>query len=340
MQHLLDFSLRELEQKFLQVCGEGYRVQQVCEWVFQRGTKSFEKMTNIPGPVRARIAEVYALQRLAILQAHPSKLDETVKYTFKTSLGDLFSAVFLPHGKYNSLCISSQVGCAWKCSFCASGLVPFKRNLTSGEILDQIFLVEQATGKKIYNILFMGMGEPLANYAGTVKTIEWLVSAQGFRMNPGRITLSTTGLPPQIKKLAEEGLKVNLALSLHAPSDALRKKIMPVSSKFPLEKVLEAVKFYQNKTGAELTLEYILLKDVNDQLKHAEQLHKIVAGFHFDPLPKINLIPYNPVPGLAYHTSDPRHAQSFFEFLKRHKFNVHTRKPQGQDIEAACGQLL
>jgi 23S rRNA (adenine2503-C2)-methyltransferase len=269
-----------------------------------------------------------------------SRLDGTVKLTFDSQDGGGFSAVFLPHKGYNTLCLSTQVGCAWKCGFCASGLVPFERNLSSGEILDQIFWVEKETGEKITNILFMGMGEPLANFEGTVRSIGWMTSPRGLKMNPGRITLSTTGVAPMIEKLAGLKTRVNLALSLHAPTDELRRKIMPVSSKFPIREVLAACRTYQAHNDSDFTVEYILLKDVNDDLSTAEKLARLLQSAKFLRVPKINLIPHNPVGGVPYHAPTTARAEAFFRYLKGQKFIVHTRKPQGQDIEGACGQLL
>lgn len=337
--HFSDFSFDELDKELGDLV-EPYRLRQICQWIFERRAASFETMSNLPVDLRKNLDGKYSIRALAVSRRERSRTDRTVKFTFKTEKEEPFSAVFLSHEKYNSICISTQVGCAWKCSFCASGLVPFQRNLSSGEILDQIFLVEKETRQKIHNVLFMGMGEPLSNYAATVKTIRWLTSAHGFKMNPARITLSTTGLAPQIKKIADEKLKVNLALSLHAGNDPLRKKIMPVSSRFPVHEVLEACKIYQVQNGSDFTIEYILLKNVNDHLKDAEQLSHLIHSMHFSPLPKINLIPYNPVHSIRYQPPEPLQVQTFFEMLKSKKFNVHTRKPQGQDIEAACGQLL
>lgn len=342
--HLLDLSYNELEEIFSDIIKDQYRLPQVCKWLFEQRTVSFDTMSNLPISLRNMLSKKFFLRTLTIIKHDRSRLDETIKFTFASNHGtddkNNFSAVFLPHFNYNSLCISTQVGCAWKCKFCASGLIPFQRNLSSGEILDQIFLTEEETKLKIQNILFMGMGEPLANYQETLKTIQWLSSSHGFKINPHRITLSTTGLAPQIKKIAEQKTRVNLALSLHAPTDDLRKKIMPISARYMIRDIMDACKFYQQKNNSDLTIEYILLKNVNDQLKHAEQLAKLIQSVQFDQQPKINLIPYNPVSSLSFQTSEPGMSSSFFKYLKQKRFIVHTRKPQGQDINASCGQLL
>jgi len=337
--HLLDFNITELKGKLPNWSGQDYRFRQLCDWIFGQRASSFEQMSNLPQSFRNELAHEFSLRGVQVSRRDHSH-DGTTKLTFETHDHEFFSAVFLPHGTYNSLCISTQVGCAWKCRFCASGLVPFRRNLSSGEILDQIFLSEEVKKEKIHNVLFMGMGEPLANYDGTVKTIRWLTSPEGFGMSPSRITLSTTGVVPQIKKIADERLNVNLALSLHAASDKIRKKIMPVSSRYSIDDVLAACKVYQKKNDSDFTIEYILLRGVNDGLKDAEHLADLLISMNFSTLPKINLIPYNPVPSLPYDPPDPARVRSFFNILKRKRLIVHTRKPRGQDIDAACGQLL
>ncbi len=296
-------------------------------------------MSSLPAPLRQKLNELYDLRKLPAPKTEKSRIDPTIKFTFDVAKKECFSCVFLPHKGYNSLCISTQAGCAFRCQFCASGLVPFERNLTSGEILDQIFWAEQISEQKIQNILFMGMGEPLANYENTVRAIRWMSGPNGLKMNPKRITLSTTGLEPQIKKLADEKLNVNLALSLHAANDELRAKIMPVSSKFAITEVLSACKIYETRNTGDFTIEYILLKDANDRLKDAKELDTLLNSFRFPKLTKINLIPYNPVPGLPYKAPDQTRVDDFFLFLKKKKYVVHCRKPQGQDIGAACGQL-
>ena len=296
-------------------------------------------MTNLPIELRNILSKKFILRKLTIQSQNCSQKDPTQKFNFNTTEHQTVSAVFLPHLTYQSACISTQVGCAWKCQFCASGLVPFQRNLTTGEILDQIFLIEERTNEKIQNILFMGMGEPLANYENTVQSIRWMISKNGLQKSPARITLSTTGVVPQIKKLAEEKLNIHLALSLHAPNDSIRKKIMPVSSKFHIRDVLNACKYFQTLNKSELTFEYILLKDVNDRSQDAEELVQLIESFSFIRPPKINLIPYNPVPDLPYHPPQPQQIDFFHNYLKSKNFIVHSRKPQGQDIGAACGQL-
>lgn len=350
--HLLDSTFGKLEDVVpllgpsnqipdnLSAKTRSYRTRQVCEWVFSQRASRFESMSNLPLDLREALSRRFSLRALSLAKEERSKTDGTVKFTFATRDKRSFSAVFIPHGEYQSLCISTQVGCAWGCRFCASGLVPFQRNLTPGEILDQVFIAEEATGSRIRNVLFMGMGEPLSNFHGTLGAIHWLTHANGFAMNPGRIVLSTTGLVPQIVRLAGEGVRADLALSLHAPSDALRKKIMPKSARFPVSEVLKACRLYQEASRSDLTIEYILLKGVNDSGQHAEELLKVLRKAGFRRLPKVNLIPFNPVPSIPYRPSGPDEVKGFFNFLRKKNVNVHNRKPRGLDLEAACGQLF
>ncbi|MBI2915292.1 MAG: 23S rRNA (adenine(2503)-C(2))-methyltransferase RlmN [Elusimicrobia bacterium] len=332
---LLNLSFPEIQKRFQ----NSYRAVQVCEWIFKRRLSSFEGMSNIPSSLRQDLNRNYHVRTVRTIKKEESHLDRTIKFTFQTEDEKPFTAVFLPHAEYRSLCISSQVGCAWGCRFCASGLVPFERNLTAGEILEEIFLAEEETDQPIRNILFMGMGEPLANYSAVVQAIQWMISPHGLHKSPGCITVSTTGVAPQIRRLAEEKLQVNLALSLHASNESARKKILPISSKYKIQELLEACKIYQSKNSSDLTIEYILLDGINDSLQDASELCQTILSHRFDPQPKINLIPYNPVPSLPYQPTDKDKALSFSQEIKKKNFIVHLRKPQGLDIGAACGQL-
>lgn len=331
--HLLDLPFEKLQETF------SYRARQICDWVFTKRAREFKEMTSLPSDLRFSLSSRFAVRGTSVLKKEESQRDGTTKFTLKTREGSPFPCVFLPRGGYQSLCISTQVGCAWACAFCASGLVAFERNLTAGEILDQVFWAEECTGKKIRNVLFMGMGEPLANLGGTLAAIRWLKSPRGFALNGSRIVLSTTGLAPQILKISKEKPGVQLALSLHAPTDDLRRKIMPKSAKFSIQEVLSACKTYGQENGGAFTIEYILLKDVNDRPEHARALADLLIRARFPKLPKVNLIPQNPVPGIALGPATEARAREFFRILKSTGFLVHTRKPQGQDLEAACGQL-
>ncbi len=235
-----------------------------------------------------------------------------------------------------SLCLSTQVGCAWGCVFCASGRVPFQRNLTPSEILEQIFAAEETSGRRIQSILFMGMGEPLANYDNLRAALNVIRSPLGLNLGARHVTVSTTGLAPAVKKLAEDGPKVNLAISLHAADDETRKKILPKSSAWPLKDLLRAAWDYQKATGgARLTFEYILLDGINDSIREAQRLSNLLRG----KKAWVNLIAYNPVPGLPYRRSSEEATAAFAKVLEQREIFVRIRKPQGTDIAAGCGQL-
>ncbi len=337
--HILNHGVEEIKEKCADIVPEAYRMDQVCQWIFKKKARAFKDMSNLPVPMREKFEQKYIACALEI-EKNERSLDDTIKLTFKTKANEQFSAVILPHRTYRSVCISTQVGCAWKCRFCASGLVPYKRNLGSGEILDQILIASAVIAPEtLRNVLFMGMGEPLANYMGTLKAVEWMISPKGLGMSPSRITLSTTGLVPQIKNLAKHKLNINLALSLHAPTDYMRKKIMPVSARFKLNEVLEACKLFQLDNNSDLTMEYILLKGVNDQISEAQELDQLLLAKKFIRPPKINLIVYNPISALSYHSSSPEQVDHFYHYLKKRDWIVHIRKPKGREIEAACGQL-
>lgn len=336
--HFFDFSREELEN-LPEFSSQKYRVRQISRWLIGRHPHSFDEITNLPLSLRENLSKRFEIRKLKIFLCLNSGIDPTAKLTFETKDRRHLSSVFLPHIKYHSLCISSQIGCAFECRYCASGQVSFKRNLSSGEILDQVVLTEEKTNQKVKNILFMGMGEPLANYDPVIKSIEWLISEHGFKFSPKNITLSTTGIPNQIMKLSDKKMNVNLALSLHAPNDAIRKKIMPVSAQFPIADLLSACKRFQSQNNSDFTIEYILIRDINDRLKESRELLNLIRSFKFSPLPKINLIPCNPAPRLKYEKPNDEQVEFFFRFFKNNGFTVHTRKAQGEDIGAACGQL-
>lgn len=321
---------------FLKEQGQApFRAKQVYEAFFRGGALRFEDIKGLPQPLRQKLDENFQLRSLAFRRKEVSQLDGTIRYHFRGHDGSDISTVFLPEGERLSLCLSTQVGCAYRCTFCASGLVPFRRQLSAAEILDQILLIASLEKRPITNLLFMGMGEPLANYTQVVRAIRLITSPEGVGMSPSRITLSTSGLVPQILKLAEENVKVKLAISLHAVRDDLREKIMPVSGKFGVRALVKAAKVYANASGAPVTFEYILLDDVNDHLIDAQRLSYLVKGFPS----KVNLIPYNPVQGLPYKRPEMFSVIRFQNWLRERNVAVFVRKPKGLDIGSACGQL-
>jgi 23S rRNA (adenine2503-C2)-methyltransferase len=312
-----------------------FRLKQIQEWIFQRRAASFSEMSDLPAALRETMDKEYRLHPLSRIRKEESQLDGTIRYFFRGHDGKAISTVYLPDSDRLSLCLSTQVGCAYKCTFCASGLVPFQRQLSAAEIVDQILLIQKDSPTEVTNLLFMGMGEPLANYAQVVQAIRWITSPQGIGMSASRITLSTSGLIPQMIRLADDGIRVRLAVSLHSVRDDLRLEIMPVSGHFGVRPLIKAAKYYAQKTESEVTFEYILLSGVNDHLIDANRLAYLTKGF----LSKINLIPYNPVKGLKYERPTHESIYRFQNWLRERGSTVFIRKAKGLDIGSACGQL-
>jgi len=330
---------------------EIYRVRQLQDWFFQRRIKSFDEITVWPAALRRACAEKLTLRSLVPDGQVASAEDGTVRFTYKTRDGLLFPSVFLhppqggdpvdpdedevPGGR-SSLCLSTQVGCAWGCSFCASGRVPFKRDLTQTEIVEQIFWAEELTGRRLQSILFMGMGEPLANYENVVRALQWIRGSEGLHYGLRHVTVSTTGLVPQIQQLSKGAPAVNLAISLHAADDETRKKIMPRSARWTIKEVLKAAWDYQVKTrGSRLTFEYVMLDGINDSQRNAQRL----SNFLRHRKCWVNLIVYNPVPGLPFQPSTEEKVKKFSDILSERGIWTRVRRPLGKDIGAGCGQL-
>ncbi|MCG3204544.1 MAG: putative dual-specificity RNA methyltransferase RlmN [Elusimicrobia bacterium] len=316
-----------------------FRAGQLAEWIFKKRVSEFKKMSNLPGPFRSKMETGYHIRSLELDHAVTSQEDGTTRYFFNTKDDKKVSCVYLPFEERRSLCVSTQVGCAWGCVFCASGKVPYERNLTPTEILDQIMIVEDASGQPLDSILFMGMGEPLANYRNLVMALQLIRSPLALHFGARHVTVSTCGLVPQIEMLAKEAPKVNLAISLHASNDELRKKLLPKSSKWTIRELMTAAKFYSMQTKSRVTFEYIVLQGVNDSDQDAKRLANLVRGpaEHGDYW--VNLIAYNPVPGLSYKRPTEERIETFKEILTARRVPVRLRKPQGVDIGAGCGQL-
>ncbi len=316
-----------------------FRAKQLADWVFNKRAKSFDAMSNLSQSFRDKIKNEVELRILGVDSVKTSQDDGTSRYFFKTRDGQTFSCVYLPFEGRQSLCVSTQVGCAWGCVFCASGKVKFERNLTPSEIVEQILWVEEVTGKPIDSILFMGMGEPLANYLNLIQALQIIRSPQALNIGARHVTVSTCGLVPQIEKMATEAPKINLAISLHASNDELRAKLLPKSSKWTIKELMNAAKAFSKATGSRVTFEYIVLAGVNDTDQDAKRLANLVRGpaQHGDYW--VNLIAYNPVPGLSYERPTDETLEHFKKVLTTRNVPVRLRKPQGVDIGAGCGQL-
>ncbi|MEB3285233.1 MAG: 23S rRNA (adenine(2503)-C(2))-methyltransferase RlmN [Candidatus Sericytochromatia bacterium] len=322
----------ELRELATELGEAAYRGDQIFKWLYQKGARQLNDMTDLPKAFR-QILEEQGYQVSALTQVTAREApDGTTKFLFRAHDGREIESVWIPYPDRVTACISSQVGCAMKCSFCATGQLGFERNLTAGEIVDQVLAMQSALGRRISNIVYMGMGEPLLNLDQVLASVSLLNQAVGIAMR--QLTISTVGIVPQMKSLAERNLQLTLALSLHAPNDALRDQLVPVNTKFKLEDLRSAVRDYERTTGRRVTLEYIMLHGVNDTLSHAQELLEWAQGLHVH----INLIPYHPT-GADYAATPQSHMRRFADKLQKAGFPTFIRAERGLEIEAACGQL-
>ena len=331
-------NIDELKSKFIEIGQPSFRANQVWQWMWQKGVISFEEMTNIPKDIRIILDQNFSLYKMHVETKQISN-DGTMKFGFRLFDGYLVEGVLIPQNDRMTACISSQVGCSLACSFCATAKLERKRNLFFDEIYDQVAFINQAAQEhyqyNLSNIVYMGMGEPLLNYTQVSKSIEMITSAEGLNMAPKRITVSTAGISKMIKKLADDFPKINLALSLHAPNDVKRDKIMGINESNDLESLEEALKYWFEKTQNRPTLEYVLLKDFNDSATDAHQL----ARFARLTPSKINLIEYNPIGDGQFEKSSRQTTDDFVKVLEDKKLIANVRRSRGEDIDAACGQL-
>ena len=319
-----------------------FRAKQVIDWTFAKRAVSIEAMSNLSKGLRQTLTEKFVTRTMTIATVTGSK-DTTRKFLLKLHDGRFVETVLIPanpalYGEASdrhTLCVSSQVGCAYDCKFCASGLAGFTRNLTTSEIVEQIVQVEAYSGERMDNLVFMGMGEPLSNYSNVTKAIEILNAEWGIGIGARHMTVSTSGLAPQIKRLADFPLQIRLAISLHGASDEVRNKIMPVNEKYNLDELFEALAYWRSKRKQHITFEYILIKDVNDGLDQAHRLAKRAKGLDA----KVNLIPYNTVEGLPWVRPSEPHQDEFRDVLLNAGVKATLRREKGHDIAAACGQL-
>jgi 23S rRNA (adenine2503-C2)-methyltransferase len=322
----------DLDFFFLKHDEKKFRANQVFEWLWKKSSRSFNDMTNLSMEVRFMLQEHYSFHT-AVPETQQNSVDGTVKTAFRLHDGLMVEGVLIPSGDRSTVCISSQVGCALGCRFCATGQLGFARNLTVGEIFDQVTWMQKDCD--ISNIVFMGMGEPYLNYESVMGAIEKITSAEGLGMSPQRITVSSVGIPKMIKKMAEDDPKYHFALSLHAATDEKRDKVIPFNLKHPLNELTDALKYYHKKTAMRFTIEYILFGNFNDSIADAKDLALFCRNF---PI-KINIIEYNPVKGSGFAKSDPEKTRAFVDFLESRNLVVNVRQSRGKDIDAACGQL-
>lgn len=333
MKNIYGMTVEKLENYFLTIGQKKFKAIQVYEWLYRKRIESFDEMSNIKKEVIDKLKSDFGNDKLKIL----TKLEDVdvCKYLFELSDGNKIEAVLMNHDYGNSLCISTQVGCNMGCTFCESGRLKKVRNLESYEMVLQILQVEKELNKRISHIVLMGIGEPFDNYDNVMDFIDIINHPKGIALGARHITISTCGIIPKIKEFMNNGKQVNLAVSLHASNDELRRKIMPINKVYPLDELIKVLKEYIAKTNRRVTFEYIMLKDVNDKVENALELSKLLRGMNC----YVNLIPYNETSHIIYKKSSQDSIMKFYDTLKKNKINVTIRREFGSKVKAACGQL-
>ena len=331
-------SLEALQEHFIRMEEKSFRAKQVYEWLWKKSCFSFNEMSNISKELRTKLDENFVINNVKINSSQVSA-DKTIKNSFILHDTHLIEGVLIPTPGRMTACVSSQVGCSLTCKFCATGYMERKRNLNPDEIYDQVVLIDKQArenyGVPLSNIVYMGMGEPLLNYANMMKSVERITAEDGLNMSPKRITVSTAGIAKMIKKLGDDQVKFNLALSLHAANDEKRNTIMPINEQNSLKALAEALKYYYAKTKNPVTYEYIIFDGVNDNIEDAVELAKFCKH-----LPcKVNIIEYNPIAFASYINAGDDKVEAFAAYLQKQGINTHLRRSRGKDIDAACGQL-
>jgi 23S rRNA (adenine2503-C2)-methyltransferase len=337
-------NIRHLSQSEIEKYIEGidekkFRVKQIWEWLWLKHAQHFDDMTNLSKELRSKLSEDFSFPALSI-DATQYSADGTIKSRFKTFDNHFVEGVLIPTDERKTACVSSQIGCSLSCKFCATGYMEKERNLNYDEIYDEVVLINQQSlrvyEKKLSNIVFMGMGEPLLNYKNVLKAIERITSPDGLAMSPKRITVSTAGVAKMIRQLGDDKVKFKLALSLHAANDKKRHEIMPINDTNNIKSLIDALNYFYKQTENEITFEYILFKDFNDSLKDADELIKIYRQV---PADLVNIIEYNPIDAAKFLKPDDATIEKFMRHLEKNKVNARLRKSRGKDIDAACGQL-
>lgn len=331
MQNIYNYDYQELENKLIELGEKKYRTRQIWEWLYLKKVSSFKEMTNLGKDLISKLEENFAFPNIKILKKQESKL--TNKYLFELFDGNFIEAVLMRHDYGLSICVSSQVGCNMGCAFCESGRLKKVRNLEAGEIISQIILVSNDINERISSVVIMGIGEPFDNYDNIIKFVKIVNNSYGLAIGARHITISTCGIIPKIKEFMTLPLQVNLAISLHAPNNELRKQIMPISNAYPLDDLVNVLKEYIAKTNRRVTIEYVMLNNINDSNKNALELAHLLKGMNV----YVNLIPYNETSHLEFKRSD--NINNFYDTLKKCRINVTVRREFGGNIDAACGQL-
>lgn len=334
MKNIKDYDLEDLKQEFIELGEKAFRAEQIFKWLYVDKVKSFDEMTNLSLELREKLKANYNICNFKILKKLESS-DGTKKYLFDILDGNAIESVLMQYHYGKSICVSSQVGCKMGCKFCASTGIPFIRNLSSGEIVEQILAVEQDIGEKISNVVFMGIGEPLDNYNNVIKAIRILNNQKGLNIGARHISVSTSGIVPRIYDLAKENIQCTLSVSLHASNDETRSSMMPINNRYNIEELMKACKDYIKITNKRISFEYALARDNNDNLDDAKMLVKLLKGM----LCHVNLIPINKIENGKFTKSSNENIIKFRDYLNDHGIVATIRRELGSDIDAACGQL-
>ena len=333
MKNIYDLTLKELEDYFITIGDKKYRGLQLYDFLYVKKVSSFDEMTNLSKELILKLKEDFSFEKIEIIQEQKDK--DVNKYLFKLNDNNYIEAVLMKHDYGLSLCISSEVGCNMGCVFCESGRLKKVRNLSAFEMVQQIILIEHLINMRISHVVIMGIGEPFDNYDNVMKFVEIVNNPKGIALGSRHITISTCGIIPKIIDFSNEPYQVNLAISLHAPNDELRSKIMPINKVYNLKELITTIKKYIQKTNRRVTFEYILLDGINDKDEHAHELAKLLRGINC----YVNLIPYNESSNIELKRSNKSQIMNFYDILKKEKINVTIRKEFGSKISAACGQL-
>lgn len=335
MKNIKNYNIEELKTELKEIGEKPFRAEQIFKWLYEEKVKSFDEMTNISLELREKLKQNYTICNFNILRKQESAKDGTIKYLFDVLDGNAIETVLMRYHHGNSICVSTQIGCKMGCKFCASTGINFIRNLSSGEIVEQIIAVEQDTKERISNVVFMGIGEPLDNYDNVVNAIRLINNPKGINIGARHISVSTSGLVPKIYQLAKENIQCTLSISLHATNNEKRSSMMPVNNAYPIEELLQACRDYIEKTNRRISFEYALAKDNNDNLEDAKQLVKLLKGM----ICHVNLIPINKIENGKFDKSSNESIMKFRDYLNDHGIVATIRRELGSDIDAACGQL-
>jgi 23S rRNA (adenine2503-C2)-methyltransferase len=332
---IVSLTYEELKTDIANLSEKAFRAGQIFGWLHNKLVKDFDEMTDLSKSLRDKLKEHYEICQISIVEVQESKIDGTKKFLFKLQDGNMIESVWMQYKYGNSVCISSQVGCRMGCRFCASTIGGLERNLTPGEMLTQVYEITRLTGERVSNVVVMGSGEPLDNYDTLLKFIYLISHERGLNISQRNLTVSTCGLVPEMKRLADEKLQITMALSLHAGTNEKRRELMPIANKYKIEEVVEACAYYFKQTGRRITFEYSLVGGVNDTDDDAEQLAALIGHLNCH----VNLIPVNPVKESIYVESAQKDILKFKNKLEKKQINVTIRREMGRDIDGACGQL-